>query len=65
MEEPTVGRRVMISCPKTGDPVPTGVVMNRSAFEVMTLTDNPLPDPCPRCGQMHYWSKEDAWVEED
>jgi endogenous inhibitor of DNA gyrase (YacG/DUF329 family) len=63
-EEHTMGR-VMIKCPNTGEPVSTGVAMNPTAFETTTLIDNPLPDPCPRCGEMHYWSTEDAWVEDD
>jgi hypothetical protein len=60
-----MGRRVMINCPKTSEPVPTGIVMDHASFEITNLTDNPLPDPCPRCGEFHYWSKEDAWVDDD
>jgi hypothetical protein len=56
--------RVMIKCPRTSEPVPTGVVMDRPSFEIATLTAVPLPDPCPRCGRMHEWRSEDAWVEE-
>ena len=56
--------RLMTKCPKTGEPVPTGVVIDQAAFEITTLSSVPLPDPCPRCGKFHEWSSEDAWVEE-
>ena len=56
--------RVMIQCPKTSEPVPTGAVMERASFEATTLTAISLPDPCPKCGKFHEWSSEDAWIEE-
>jgi len=54
--------RVMITCPETGNPVPTGFDMDEGSFEGSTLTDNTF-SPCPECGQAHTWSKEDAYLE--
>jgi endogenous inhibitor of DNA gyrase (YacG/DUF329 family) len=52
----------MITCPETGNPVPTGFDMDEGSFEGSTLTDNTF-SPCPECGQAHTWSKEDAYLE--
>jgi hypothetical protein len=54
--------RVMIKCPSTGKPLSTGMDFGKQAFETSTLTNNTV-GPCPHCGQMHTWSKKDAWLE--
>lgn len=56
---------VMIKCPVTGKPVPTGFGMDRATFDNPTnqFTNNNVG--CPHCGQTHTWSKPDAWVEGD
>jgi len=56
--------QVMIKCPVTGKPLPTGFNMPKASFASATLTNNSV-GPCPHCGQMHTWSKADAWVEGD
>lgn len=53
---------VLIACPVTGEPVPTGFVMDPASFESATLVDNSF-GPCPSCGRVHTWSKPDAWIE--
>lgn len=52
----------MIKCPKTGKPVPTGVVMDAASFATASLTGNRVK--CPHCPETHRWDKKDAWLEE-
>jgi endogenous inhibitor of DNA gyrase (YacG/DUF329 family) len=54
---------VMITCPTTGQEVDTGIAMDHRSFVSDLLTYNTLGS-CPRCGQNHTWSKEDAWIDE-
>jgi hypothetical protein len=54
--------RVMIRCPQTQEPIPTGMSMDEQSFESATLSQNSVQ--CPQCGQMHTWDKEDAWLED-
>ena len=51
---------VMIKCPKTGVPVPTQIGMDFESFKSSEMTDNTF-GPCPSCGEMHTWSKADAF----
>lgn len=55
---------VMIKCPTTGKPVPTGIGMDKGSFEGSSLTDNTVAS-CPHCGADHTWSKSDAYLEGD
>jgi endogenous inhibitor of DNA gyrase (YacG/DUF329 family) len=50
---------VMIRCPETGEPVPTGVGMDFETFKHVTMRDNQVE--CASCGQMHTWQQEDAF----
>lgn len=52
---------VIITCPTTGKPVPTGIVMDERAFETSTLVNNSVT--CPHCKQRHTWNKKDARLE--
>lgn len=54
---------IVIKCPNTGKPVPTGVDMDKKGFESAQLSGNSFQ--CPACGNMHTWDKKDAWVQED
>lgn len=56
---------VMIMCPKTGRPVPTGFGMDKESFKnpTVVLSQNSF-GPCPACGGMHTWDKKDGWVME-
>ncbi len=53
---------VMIRCPVTGKEVPTGFGMDRASFESCQFIDNSFG--CAACGQMHTWSKGDAFVKD-
>lgn len=53
--------QVLIKCPKTGKPLPTGFAMDQVSFDSSTLTNNTV-GPCPHCGENHTWSKSDAWL---
>lgn len=53
--------RIMIKCPTTGKPVPTGMDFDRQTFENATLTNNATG--CPHCQQTHTWNKADAYLE--
>ncbi len=50
---------VMITCPTTKKPLPTGIAMDKASFNSSTLTNNSVS--CPHCGKMHVWSKKDAF----
>ncbi len=54
---------VVVRCPLTGRPVPTGVLMEHAAFK------SPEDDVrsvawCRYCFGVHAWSKRTAWLEE-
>ena len=55
---------VMVNCPETGKPVATGISMERASFEPSILNNKVLYN-CPVCGRDHFWSKEDAFLEEE
>jgi endogenous inhibitor of DNA gyrase (YacG/DUF329 family) len=52
---------VVINCPSTGKPVPTGIGADAGSFATMQLSNNTLSG-CPECGGNHTWSKEDAFL---
>jgi hypothetical protein len=52
--------QIMIRCPKTGKPTPTGMHFDEVSFATSQFRNNIAP--CPHCGSSHMWSKEDAWV---
>ncbi len=52
--------RVLINCPETGQAVGTVLRMRQSAFEALR---GEYGFRCPRCGRIHNWRKEDAWLE--
>jgi len=53
-------RRVLITCPETGAPVETVFRLRQSAFEALHGEHR---FRCTRCGQVHAWLKDDAWLE--
>jgi hypothetical protein len=55
---------LMIRCPKTQEPMPTGILMNRQSLENSKLANN-VSGPCPHCGELHTWNLEDAWLDEE
>lgn len=54
---------LMIRCPNTGKPLPTGIAMPKRALASASLIDKFLT--CPHCGKVHIWDKEDAFFEEE
>ena len=54
--------RVLIHCPSTMRPVPTGLEMDAAAFAA-ELGDRFVF--CPHCQQTHLWTKAMAWLEAD
>jgi len=56
--------KVMIRCPETGEPVYTGLSMDKRSFELDFVQSNVLVK-CPACEKDHVWSKDDAFLEED
>lgn len=52
--------RVLITCPETGAPVETVLRMRQSAFDALRGEHS---FRCTRCGQVHAWRREDAWLE--
>jgi hypothetical protein len=53
---------IMIDCPSTGRPMPTGFDASQEQFQASEY-DRCRSGPCPHCGQMHTWSKQDAYLE--
>ena len=51
-------RSIIITCPNTGQEVPTGFKMDEEGFAAATLTENPFT--CPACGQVYDWDMKDA-----
>lgn len=55
---------LMIRCPKTGKPVPTGFGMDKQSFASPSVVLENNSVTCPHCGGTHVWSKKDGWVQE-
>jgi uncharacterized Zn finger protein len=52
--------RILITCPDTGAPVETVLRMRESAFQAL---QGEYRFRCRRCGRVHAWRREDAWLE--
>ena len=52
--------RVLVRCPETGEAVETVLRLRPSAFEGLR---GAYSFRCARCGEVHAWRKEDAWLE--
>ena len=52
--------RVVIKCPNTGLVVSTVLRLRPAAFEALAGEHR---FRCERCGQIHVWSRGDAWLE--
>ncbi len=55
----TIGR-VLVNCPEGGGPVDTILRLRQSAFEALKGEHR---FRCARCGGVHAWRKEEAWLE--
>jgi len=52
--------RVLILCPTTGEKVPTVLKLKPEGLDSLR---GGHAFRCDKCGQVHQWSKEDAWLE--
>jgi hypothetical protein len=55
---------IVIKCPKRDEDVPTGMATDRTAWDRLPPLWVGEPFRCPKCGGIHRWTKEDAWLEE-
>jgi hypothetical protein len=53
--------RVVIDCPETGDPTPTGYWSSNLDF---VSADERRAFRCSSCGDIHEWSRTDARLEQ-
>lgn len=51
---------ILVQCPRTGAPVPTG--LKTEWVLLNSLPSVAVPLRCPSCGQMHKWKPGDAWI---
>ena len=56
--------RLMIACPKTGEPVPVASEVERESLIRLSNT-NTMNAPCAACGEGHTWRMTDAWIEDE
>ena len=54
---------LMIKCPSTGQPISTGMDLDKASFDSSTFSNNGVG--CPICRQTHIWNKSDAFFLED
>ena len=52
-------RPVLVTCPNTGQAVETVMRLRQSAFEALA---GQYSFRCTRCGKVHRWRREDAWL---
>jgi len=60
-ESPHELLRVMIMCPESGEPVPTGVRLDPASPETSDRSERTFV--CPHCFHVHTWTMDDAWIE--
>jgi len=51
---------IVIRCPQTKRPVPTGLTTDMVVLE--TLPNVRVPLRCRVCGQIHRWTPNDVWA---
>ncbi len=52
--------RILVRCPATGEGVATMLRLRPEAFETLK---GEYAFRCTRCGEVHAWSRDDAWLE--
>ena len=55
--------RLMIICPETEKPVYTHLTFTWATFDSAYIGENSIR--CTKCGEVHRWRREDAYLEED
>jgi uncharacterized membrane protein len=56
--------KLMIACPKTGDPVPVASGLERETLLKLPSV-NTMSRPCIACGENHTWRMTDAWIQDE
>jgi hypothetical protein len=51
---------IVVQCPRTGTPVPTG--LKTEWVFLRSLPRVAIPLRCPACGQTHKWQPHEAWI---
>jgi hypothetical protein len=51
---------IVVQCPRTGAPVPTG--LKTEWVFLRSLPRVGIPLRCPACGQTHKWQPHEAWI---
>jgi endogenous inhibitor of DNA gyrase (YacG/DUF329 family) len=51
---------IVVQCPRTGTPVPTG--LKSEWVFLRSLPRVAIPLRCPACGQTHKWQPQEAWI---
>ncbi|HLT61513.1 MAG TPA: hypothetical protein VK020_10000 [Microlunatus sp.] len=54
--------QVVIHCPETDKDIPTGIDLDKTAWESMKIEQGATQ--CLWCGELHVWSKQEARLEE-
>lgn len=54
--------QVVINCPSTHKDIPTGIDLDKAAWDAMKLEQGATQ--CLWCGELHVWSKQQARLEE-
>jgi hypothetical protein len=57
-----MAKPVLITCPKTGRPVPTGLMMSEEVFARESNFANVPTVECRECGETHAWTKKEAYL---
>ena len=53
-------KAILINCPITGKPVLTGLFATTRSFKTLMINTHKVN--CHHCGQVHTWSKNDAYL---
>jgi len=51
---------IMVTCPQTGKPVPTG--LKAEWVRLGSLPPVAIPFLCTACGHTHKWQRDQAWI---
>ncbi|WP_152360643.1 hypothetical protein [Microlunatus speluncae] len=54
--------QVVIHCPSTDKDIPTGIDLDKTAWEMMKIDQGATQ--CLWCGELHVWSKQEARLED-
>ncbi len=55
--------RVMIDCPETGKAIYTHMNFEWIGYDSVQIGTKSVP--CPVCGKVHEWTRDDSYLEED